>query len=50
VQQEKSVGITLPLQQQHRANDEVESLYQSLMQGEPGVAANRRPPSPSHFN
>jgi len=35
VQHEKSAGIALPPQQQHRTNDEVESLYQSLMQGEP---------------
>ena len=36
VQQEKSAGIALPPQQQQRANDDVESLYQNLMQGEPG--------------
>ena len=35
VQQEKSAGIAQPPQQQHRADDEVESLYQNLMQGEP---------------
>ncbi len=36
VQQEKSAGIALRPQQQNRANDEVENLYQNLMQGEPG--------------
>lgn len=36
LQQEKSAGIAPPPQQQHGANDEVESLYRNLMQGEPG--------------
>jgi len=33
-QEEKSEGIALPPQNQQRANDEVESLYQSLIQGD----------------
>jgi hypothetical protein len=37
LQQEKSAGIALSPQQRHRANDKVESLYQSLLQGEPGT-------------
>jgi hypothetical protein len=35
VQHEKSAGIALAPQQQHRADDEIESLYRSLMLGEP---------------
>lgn len=35
LQQEKSAGVALAPQQQQQTNDEVESLYQNLMQGEP---------------
>ena len=34
-QQEKSAGVALPTQEQEQSNDEVEKLYQNLMQGEP---------------
>jgi hypothetical protein len=36
-QQEKSAGVALPTQEQQQTNDEVEKLYQNLMQGEPRV-------------
>lgn len=35
-QQEQAAGAALPPKQQHSANRDVETLYRSLMQGEPG--------------